>query len=128
MTYKDKLKKFMELKEQQLRTLDNYVFGIYYDKNVEKAIDCWSEKSCEALFKGIKYNIIEEKADGLGISTCPFCLKYSSDCFRCEYAKIKGVCAGCDFNAYASIIVLSKGKEPLPNDFYLHALTILGEA
>ena len=87
MTYKDKLIKFLQLKND---TIYKQVRIKYVYKADLKDISLWSEDDCEKIYNVIKDNIVFYKVQGIDETTCPWCIKYTikyTICKNCEYGK-----------------------------------------
>lgn len=118
MTYKNKIKRFLELKSDVLGANSK----LMYDKNDEKAIDKWKEDECFRVWIRIVYEILIEGNHGLGQAVCPFCIKHNKiyydecNCKKCEWGKNHGYChwTNGDYEKMIKLNVLRK----FSNKFY----------
>ena len=107
MTYKEKLIKFVEAKNQFIISK----IGLpYADKKDFKDIRKWKEEDCKYIYKDIKHIINNGVAVSFTIGTCPWCLKYIMNCDKCGYGKRHGKCLDkySLFNTYESIRITNK--------------------
>ena len=85
--YKDKLIKFLELKNELIYKK----IGInYVNKRDIREIKSWEDHECKWIYNIIKNGIFLGSKDAKG-KTCPWCIKYN-DCNNCGYGKRYGIC------------------------------------
>jgi len=113
MTYKEKLVKFVKLKNANIRKF-GFIYANYKDY---KDIRSWSEKNCKIIFNKIVNEIMCPCGiDELSYPTCPWCLYNYLDCPLCSYGKRHGECPKKDstYKKYATTEV----KKSFTNEVY----------
>jgi len=98
MTAKQKLIKFMEMKQEKLKTLFKDKKGevSFFTEEDKAEVEKWKEIDCKKLWNELTKNVGELtfKRVGLLAELCPFCLKYLktdstfryTGCSKCTYA------------------------------------------
>ena len=125
MTNQEKLIRFMKGKASLLSEAVGVPSELYFSKDDEECLYRLDDHRALMIWRSLKLAICTKKIEGLGVSTCPFCLIYHIDCERCYYAKQHGKCRS--GGHYTRIIeTLSEKyespKELLTNEFYVNLL------
>ena len=105
MTYKEKLIKFVKIKDKIIKEKT----GINYINELDiQEIREWDEETCKKIYSRFTISINTYFVHDLSIGTCPWCLKSTvndvHDCKDCEYGKRHGMCDddGSLFSKYIS--------------------------
>ena len=116
MTNKEKLIKFIEAKNRLVVKASGVK---YIDKEDIKDINEWNNPVCKNVYKQLTKEILNG-AEELYISTCIWCIKYSTHCDSCGYQERHGKCmdGGSLFQTYNT----DKTQKVLTNKKYKQIL------
>ena len=113
MTYKEKLVKFLEVKDSIIYTTSNVK---YINKEDIEEIESWSEEDCKKVYRYMIKTINDDDAFEFypNSTTCPWCVfnvfcNNAYKCKECGYGKRHGFCKKSD----------SKYKELINNDAFI---------
>lgn len=132
MSVNKKIVQFMEYKGQLLKKKG--VRTKYVDKIIKKNVLLWNKKEAKEVLLGLCGNIIYAKAAGLGVGTCPYCIRLRitlikrERCQKCFYGKHFGICEGwgilyINTNNYGKIVEeLGDLREEIYNQEYIKIL------
>lgn len=95
MKTKEKIIKFMELKQAKIHSLyqkKDIVNIPFFTAEDHAIIEKWTEKKAKEVWNIMKQNIkdIPYECIGLISEVCPFCVYHNLDCNKCNYAKNHG--------------------------------------
>ena len=115
MNYKQKLVQFVILKNKIIEKIENIK---YADEKDIETIKQWHNTSCKYIYD----KILDRYSEGLGVYTCPWCIKNEMRCAICEYGERHGICdqTGSLFNLYDTLEV----DRVLSDDTYRHIISI----